>query len=377
MPEFGDHEATDDPLQVLRHSTAHLLAAAVTELYPGAKYAIGPPIENPPGFYYDFDLGKPINEADLPAIESRMRRLAQADLPFVHETLPREQAIEEFRKRGQDYKLELIADKVEGNGVSVYRTGDFLDLCLGPHVKSTRDLKAFKLQRVSGAYWRGDEKKPQLTRIYGTAWQTQKELDDYLKFLEEAEKRDHKKLGKDLKLFLVDDRVGPGLPMWLPDGATIRREIERFIVDEEIARGYKHVRTPDVARLDLYRQSGHAKLYADYMYPPMKFEDGEELELRPVACPHHIVIYQSELRSYRDLPLRLAELAGYWRYERSGVLAGLNRVRHFTLNDAHVFCTPEQLIEEVKASPQPRRKQPAVWKTARTRPTRCRRPRPP
>jgi len=350
MPEFGDHEATDDPLQVLRHSTAHLLAAAVTELYPGAKYAIGPPIENPPGFYYDFDLGKPINEADLPAIESRMRRLAQADLPFVHETLPREQAIEEFRKRGQDYKLELIADKVEGNGVSVYRTGDFLDLCLGPHVKSTRDLKAFKLQRVSGAYWRGDEKKPQLTRIYGTAWQTQKELDDYLKFLEEAEKRDHKKLGKDLKLFLVDDRVGPGLPMWLPDGATIRREIERFIVDEEIARGYKHVRTPDVARLDLYRQSGHAKLYADYMYPPMKFEDGEELELRPVACPHHIVIYQSELRSYRDLPLRLAELAGYWRYERSGVLAGLNRVRHFTLNDAHVFCTPEQLIEEVKGA---------------------------
>ena len=350
MPEFGDHEATDDPLQILRHSTAHLLAAAVTELYPGAKYAIGPPIENPPGFYYDFDLGKPINEADLPAIESRMRRLAQADLPFVHETLPREQAIEEFRKRGQDYKLELIADKVEGNGVSVYRTGDFLDLCLGPHVKSTRDLKAFKLQRVSGAYWRGDEKKPQLTRIYGTAWQTQKELDDYLKFLEEAEKRDHKKLGKDLKLFLVDDRVGPGLPMWLPDGATIRREIERFIVDEEIARGYKHVRTPDVARLDLYRQSGHAKLYADYMYPPMKFEDGEELELRPVACPHHIVIYQSELRSYRDLPLRLAELAGYWRYERSGVLAGLNRVRHFTLNDAHVFCTPEQLIEEVKGA---------------------------
>ena len=350
MPEYGDHEATDDPLQILRHSTAHLLAAAVTELYPGAKYAIGPPIENPPGFYYDFDFGKPIAESDLPAIESRMRKLAQADLPFVHETLPREQAIEEFRKRGQDYKLELIADKVEGDGVSVYRTGDFLDLCLGPHVKTTRDLKAFKLQRVSGAYWRGDEKKPQLTRIYGTAWQTQKELDDYLKFLEEAEKRDHKRLGKDLKLFLVDDRVGPGLPMWLPDGATVRREIERFIVDEELARGYMHVATPDVARLDLYRQSGHANLYADYMYPPMKFEDGEELELRPVACPHHIVIYQSELRSYRDLPLRLAELAGYWRYERSGVLAGLNRVRHFTLNDAHVFCTREQLMEEVKGA---------------------------
>ncbi|HET7338212.1 MAG TPA: threonine--tRNA ligase [Candidatus Dormibacteraeota bacterium] len=350
MPEYGDHEASDDPLQILRHSTAHLLAAAVTELYPGAKYAIGPAIKEPPGFYYDFDFGKPISEADLPAIESRMRRIAQEGRKFEHEVLPREEAIGEFRKRGQDYKLELITDKVSGDGVSVYRTGEFLDLCLGPHVSSTRDLKAFKLQRVSGAYWRGDEKKPQLTRIYGTAWQSQKELDDYLKFLEDAEKRDHKKLGKDLKLFLVDDRVGPGLPMWLPDGATIRREIERFIVDEELARGYDHVVTPDVARLDLYRQSGHAKLYADYMYPPMTFEDGEELELRPVACPHHIVIYQSELRSYRDLPLRLAELAGYWRYERSGVLQGLNRVRHFTLNDAHIFCTPDQLMDEVKGA---------------------------
>jgi threonyl-tRNA synthetase len=350
MAGYGDHEATDDPLQILRHSTAHLLAAAVTELYPGAKYAIGPAIDNPPGFYYDFDFGKPISDADLPAIESRMRKLAQSDLPFVHDTLPREQAIEEFRKRGQDYKLELIADKVEGDGVSVYRTGDFIDLCLGPHVRSTRDLKAFKLQRVSGAYWRGDEKKPQLTRIYGTAWQTPKELDDYLKFLEEAEKRDHKKLGKDLKLFAVDDRVGPGLPLWLPDGATIRRELERFIVDEELARGYQHVRTPDVARLDLYRQSGHAQLYADYMYPPMKFEDGEELELRPVNCPHHIVVYQTELRSYRDLPLRIAEIGNNWRYERSGTLAGMNRVRSFALNDAHIFCTPEQLMDEVKGA---------------------------
>ncbi len=350
MAGYGDHEATDDPLQILRHSTAHLLAAAVTELYPDARYAIGPAIENPPGFYYDFDFGKPLAESDLPAIESRMRRLAQADLPFIHETLPREQAMEEFRRRGQDYKLELIADKVEGDGVSVYRTGDFLDLCLGPHVRSTKDLKAFKLQRVSGAYWRGDEKKPQLTRIYGTAWQTQKELDDYLKFLEEAEKRDHKKLGRDLKLFAIDDRVGPGLPLWLPDGATVRRELERFIVDEELARGYLHVRTPDVARLDLYRRSGHAQLYRDFMYPPMRFEDGEELELRPVNCPHHIVIYQTELRSYRDLPLRIAEIGNNWRYERSGTLAGMNRVRAFALNDAHIFCTPEQLMDEVKGA---------------------------
>ena len=349
MPDYGEHEATDDPLQVLRHSTAHLLAAAVVELYPEAKYGIGPAVQD--GFYYDFDFGgKSISEADLPAIESRMRRLAQADIPFVHEVLPRKQAIEEFVKRDQIYKLELIHDKVEGDEVSVYRTGEFLDLCRGPHVRSTKDLKAFKLMRVAGAYWRGDEKKPQLTRIYGTAWQTQRELDDYLKFLEEAEKRDHKKLGKDLKLFAVDDRVGPGLPLWLPDGATIRRELERFIVDEELSRGYLHVRTPDVARLDLFRQSGHAQLYSEYMYPAMKFEDGEELELRPVNCPHHIVIYQTELRSYRDLPLRIAEIGNNWRYERSGTLAGMNRVRAFALNDAHIFCTPDQLMDEVKGA---------------------------
>ena len=348
MAEYGDHEANDDPLEKLRHSTAHLLAAAVMELYPDAKYGIGPAVQD--GFYYDFEFSKPISESDLRAIESRMRRIVNEDRPFVHDTLSREEAIAEFRKRGQDYKLELIADKVEGDEVSVYRTGDFLDLCRGPHVRSTRDLKAFKLLRVAGAYWRGDEKKPQLTRIYGTAWPTPQQLDDYLKFLEEAEKRDHKKIGKEMKLFMVDERVGPGLPLWLPDGATIRRELERFIVDEELSRGYLHVRTPDVARLDLYRQSGHAQLYAEYMYPPMKFEDGEELELRPVNCPHHIVIYQSDLRSYRDLPMRIAEIGNNWRYERSGTLIGLNRVRAFALNDAHIFCTPDQLMGEVKGA---------------------------
>ncbi len=308
MPDYGDHEATDDPLQILRHSTAHLLAAAVTELYPDAKYAIGPAIKEPPGFYYDFDFGKHISEADLPAIESRMRRIAQEGRSFEHEILPRDKAIEEFRQRGQDYKLELINDKVSGDGVSVYRTGDFLDLCLGPHVKSTRDLKAFKLQRVSGAYWRGDEKRPQLTRIYGTAWQSQKELDDYLKFLEEAEKRDHKKLGKDLKLFAVDDRVGPGLPLWLPDGATIRRELERFIVDEELSRGYLHVRTPDVARLELFRQSGHAQLYREYMFPPTagqlpaphrRLPDGAA-QLSRAAAAHRGDRQQLALRALRD-----------------------------------------------------------------------------
>jgi threonyl-tRNA synthetase len=348
MPEYGDHEASDEPLEMLRHSTAHLLAAAVTELYPDAKYGIGPAVQD--GFYYDFAFSQPISESDLGAIESRMRRIVNEDRPFVHETLSREEAINEFRKRGQDYKLELIADKVEGDEVSVYRTGEFLDLCRGPHVRSTRDLKAFKLLRVAGAYWRGDEKQPQLTRIYGTAWPTPQQLSDYLKFLEDAEKRDHKKIGKDMKLFMVDDRVGPGLPLRLPDGTTIRRELERFIVDEELARGYLHVRTPDVARLELFQQSGHAQLYKEYMYPPMKFEDGEELELRPVNCPHHIVIYQSDLRSYRDLPMRIAEIGNNWRYERSGTLMGMNRVRSFALNDAHIFCTPDQLMGEVKGA---------------------------
>jgi threonyl-tRNA synthetase len=348
MADYGDHESSNDPLHILRHSTAHLLAAAVTELYPDAKYGIGPPVQD--GFYYDFAFSKPISESDLSAIESRMRRIAQEDRPFVRDVVSRDQALEEFRKHGQDYKIELINDKVEGDEVSLYRTGDFVDLCRGPHVRSTKDLKAFKLLRVAGAYWRGDEKKPQLTRIYGTAWPSAKELEEHMKFLEEAEKRDHKKLGKDLKLFTVDERVGPGLPIWLPAGATVRRELERFIVDEELARGYLHVRTPDVARLDLYRQSGHAQLYAENMYPPMRFEDGEELELRPVNCPHHIVVYQSELHSYRDLPMRIAEIGNNWRYERSGTLIGLNRVRAFALNDAHIFCTPDQLMDEVKGS---------------------------
>src|SRR3989441_5271634 len=348
MAEYGDHESSEDPLHVLRPPPAHLLAGAVMELSPDASYGIGPPVQD--GFYYDFAFTKPISESDLPAIESRMRRIAQQDRPFVKETMSRREAIEEFRRRGQDYKLELINDKVEGDEVSVYRTGDFLDLCRGPHVRSTKDLKAFKLLRVAGAYWRGDEKRPQLTRIYGTSWPSQKELDEHLKFLEEAEKRDHKKLGKELKFSRVEDRAGPGRPLGLPDGATIRRELERSIVDEELARGSLHVRTPDVARLDLSRQSGHAQLYAENMYPPMRFEDGEELELRPVNCPHHIVVFQSELRSYRDLPMRIAEIGNNWRYERSGTLIGLNRVRAFALNDAHIFCTPAQLMDEVKAA---------------------------
>ncbi len=350
MADYGDHESSEDPLHILRHSTAHLLAAAVTELYPDAKYGIGPPVQD--GFYYDFAFSKPISESDLGAIESRMRRIAQEDRPFVREVVSREQALDEFGKRGQDYKLELINDKVEGDEVSLYRTGDFVDLCRGPHVRSTKDLKFFKLLRVAGAYWRGDEKKPQLTRIYGTAWPTSKELEEHMKFLEEAEKRDHKKLGKELKLFALDERVGVGQVIWLPDGATIRRELERWIVDEELRRGYKHVITPHVARLDLYRQSGHWELFHETMYPPMKFEDGEELELRPMNCPHHILVYEHGLHSYRDLPLRIAELGQNYRLEKSGELMGMVRVRSFNLNDAHIFCTPDQAIGEVKGAIQ-------------------------
>jgi threonyl-tRNA synthetase len=348
MADYGDHESNEDPLHILRHSTAHLLAAAVTELYPDAKYGIGPPVQD--GFYYDFAFSKPISESDLGAIESRMRRIAQEDRPFVREIVSREQALDEFRKRGQDYKIELINDKVEGDEVSLYRTGDFVDLCRGPHVRSTKDLKFFKLLRVAGAYWRGDEKKPQLTRIYGTAWPSSKELEEHMKFLEEADKRDHKKLGKELKLFALDERVGVGQVIWLPDGATIRRELERWIVDEELRRGYKHVITPHVAKLDLYRQSGHWELFRETMYPPMKFEDGEELELRPMNCPHHILVYEHDLHSYRDLPLRIAELGQNYRLEKSGELMGMVRVRSFNLNDAHIFCTPDQVVGEVKGA---------------------------
>ena len=348
MAEYADHESSEDPLHILRHSSAHLLAAAVTELYPDAKYGIGPPVQD--GFYYDFAFSKAISESDLGAIESRMRRIAQEDRPFVKETMTREQALDEFRKRGQDYKIELINDKVEGDEVSVYRTGEFLDLCRGPHVRSTKELKAFKLLRVAGAYWRGDEKQPQLTRIYGTSWPSAKELDEHLKFLEEAEKRDHKKLGKELKLFALDERVGVGQVIWLPDGTTIRRELERWIVDEELKRGYRHVVTPHVAKLDLYKQSGHWQLFHDTMYPPMRFEDGEELELRPMNCPHHILVYSHDLHSYRDLPLRIAELGQNYRLEKSGELMGMVRVRSFTLNDAHIFCTPEQVVAEVRGA---------------------------
>ncbi len=340
-----------EPLYVLRHSTAHLLAAAVIGLWPGTKYAIGPPVEN--GFYYDFEFPEPVSEKDLPRVEKKMTQLVQARLPFRQVLLPRAEAIARFGELGQTYKLEILDHEAkEDEIISSYETGDFFDLCRGPHVDSTGDLRFFKLLRVAGAYWRGDEHNQQLTRIYGTAWPTKAELDDYLQALREAAQRDHKKLGRELELFALDERTGQGNVLWLPHGATIRRELERWIVDEQLARGYQHVMTPVVADLDVWRQSGHAELYHDVMYPPMVTPEGQELELRPMTCQHHIMVYEHEPRSYRDLPMRIGEIANLYRYEKSGELMGMIRVRSFALSDAHLFVAPEQLEQEVLAALQ-------------------------
>ncbi len=342
MPEPVD-------LEVLRHSTAHLLAAAVCELYPGAQYAIGPAIED--GFYYDFDLGRAIKEEELEAIETRMRDIAARRPAYVQEVIDRDRAIEAFKVRGQQYKLEILTDGEAASEpeVSLYRTGDFLDLCRGPHVRDAGEIQHFKLTRVAGAYWRGDEHNQMLQRIYGTAWNSDEDLADYFRRLEQARARDHKKLGRELKLFAIDDKVGKGLPLWLPRGATVRRVLEEYILDAERRAGYQHVYTPHIARTELYQISGHLHSYRDSMYAPFGVED-EEYILRPMNCPHHIRIYQDEPHSYRELPLRIAELGTVYRYEKSGELGGLMRVRGFTINDAHIFCTPEQVKSEFIAT---------------------------
>jgi threonyl-tRNA synthetase len=345
MAEY-DAEVSSDPLYVLRHSTAHILAAAVTDLFPEAKYAGGPPVEN--GFYYDFDLPRPLSEDDLAPIERRMAEIIARGDRFEQELLPQAEAVRRFTELGQPYKLYWVNQKASDDElVSCYRTGDFFDLCRGPHLASAAEIPAFKLMRVAGAYWLGDERNRQLSRVYGTAWFSPEELQDYLDTVAEAEKRDHKRLGRELKLFALDERTGVGNVLWLPSGATVRRELERWIVDEELARGYQHVVTPVMARLDLYKQSGHWERYHDSMFPVMEAESGEELELRPMNCPHHILVYESELRSYRDLPLRLAEIGANYRWEKSGELMGMIRVRSFALNDAHIFCTPDQLHAEI------------------------------
>jgi threonyl-tRNA synthetase len=361
-----DHDArigivtpdSDDGREVLRHSTAHVMAQAVTDLFPGAKYAIGPAIAD--GFYYDFELpgGAHFSDDDLGRIEARMREIVQADEPFVREELDREHAIATFSD--QPYKIEIIervdpaddSEVGEGNVISVYRNPrdgkpPFVDLCRGPHVPSTKRLGAFKLTKVAGAYWRGDEKRPMLQRIYGTAWESKAALDDHLHRLEEAEKRDHRKLGAELDLFSFPDEIGSGLAVFHPKGGAVRRVMEDYSRRRHEEAGYEFVNSPHITKANLFEESGHLDWFADGMFPPMELDGGTEYYLKPMNCPFHILIYRSRMRSYRELPLRLFEFGTVYRYEKSGVVHGLTRVRGMTQDDAHIFCTREQVVPEL------------------------------
>ncbi|HYM16168.1 MAG TPA: threonine--tRNA ligase [Dehalococcoidia bacterium] len=331
----------EDRLYRMRHSAAHIMAEAVLELFPEAKFAIGPPIEH--GFYYDFELPRALTPEDLPVVEERMRARMASDVPFEHSELSKAEALRKFAD--QPFKVELI-DGIADEKVSLYKQGAFLDLCEGPHVERTGQVPPFKLTSVAGAYWRGDEKRPMLQRIYGALFETQAELDDYLRRLEESAKRDHRKLGRELQLFTSNELVGAGLPTLLPKGATIRRLLEEYITRQERDAGYEHVYSPDLGKVDLYKRSGHWEHYRDSMFPPMQLEH-EEMVLRPMNCPHHILVYESSLHSYRELPVRIAELGTMYRYEKSGVVGGLSRVRAMTLNDAHIFCRPDQIKPEI------------------------------
>ncbi|SNZ11768.1 threonyl-tRNA synthetase [Terribacillus aidingensis] len=330
-------------VEIMRHSAAHLLAQAVKRLYGNVQFGVGPVIEN--GFYYDMDLEASITPEDLPKIEKEMQRIVDANLPIVRKVVSREEAKAMFREIGDELKMELIDAIPEDQDVTIYEQGEFFDLCRGIHVPSTGKIKVFKLLSISGAYWRGDSNNQMLQRIYGTAFEKKGQLDDYLKMLEEAKERDHRKLGKELELFTVSQKVGQGLPLWLPKGATIRRTIERYIVDLEEKLGYDHVYTPVLGSVDLYKTSGHWDHYKDDMFPTMEM-DNEDLVLRPMNCPHHMMVYKNELHSYRSLPIRIAELGTMHRHEMSGALAGLQRVRAMTLNDAHIFARPDQLKDE-------------------------------
>ena len=332
-----------EDLETLRHSTAHVMAAAVLDLFPGTVIGIGPATDE--GFYYDFGFQERLLPEQLPKIEARMREIVKAATPFVKEEVPRAEAVALFERLHQPLKVELIEEKVTEPNARLYRTGDFVDLCLGPHVPNAGKLGAFRLLSIAGAYWKGSEKNQQLTRIYGTAFPTEAELDAHLKMLEEAAKRDHRKLGKELDLFVIDEMVGRGLPLLTPKGAAIRHQMEEFILRLERRQGYEHVKTPDIARLELYRVSGHLDRYRDSMYAPSEVED-EEWQLRPMNCPHHIRLFQRKPSSFRDLPVRIAELGTVYRYEKSGEVSGLIRVRAFTINDAHIFCRPDQLNVE-------------------------------
>jgi len=332
---------SDDRLDTIRHSASHVMAEAVLQMFPDAKFAIGPAIDE--GFYYDFDLPRALTPDDLPAIEERMRTIANENSPFVRKEISKADAQALFAD--QPYKLELIND-LDDETISTYTQGSFTDLCRGPHVASAKEVGAFKLMRTAGAYWRGDESRPMLQRVYGVAFETQQQLEDYLKKVEEAAKRDHRKLGRDLDLFSVHDEIGPGLVCWHPNGAIVRELVESFWKDEHRKRGYGLVYTPHIGKLDQWKQSGHWDFYRENLYSPMDV-DGQQYLLKPMNCLGHILIFKSRTRSYRELPIRMAELGTVYRYERAGVLYGLTRVRGFTQDDAHVFCRQDQIQEEV------------------------------
>ncbi|HRO18244.1 MAG TPA: threonine--tRNA ligase, partial [Ferruginibacter sp.] len=328
------------------HSSAHLMAEAVEATFPGVKFWVGPPVEK--GFYYDMDLGAyKITEDDLASLEKKMNELARQNNPFVRKEIAKADAVQYFSDKGDEYKLDLLSNLEDGN-ITFYTQGGFTDLCRGPHIPSTGPIKAIKLLSIAGAYWKGDEKNKQLTRIYGVTFPSQKELDEYLAMLEEAKKRDHRKLGKELSIYTYDDEIGQGLPLWLPNGAVIIEELERLAKETEYAQGYKRVVTPHIAKESLYLTSGHLPYYEDSMYPPMEL-DGTKYYLRAMNCPHHHKIFAAEPRSYKDLPLRLAEYGTCYRYEQSGELFGLMRVRCLHMNDAHIYCTREQFADEFRA----------------------------
>ena len=330
-----------EKVEKMRHSASHVMAEAVQSLFPEVKFGIGPTIED--GFYYDFDLPRPLTPDDLPVIEAKMAEIIAADLPFTHHEVDKEEARHIFTH--QRYKLELI-DEIPDEKVTLYRQGSFTDLCKGPHVKSTGEIKVFKLLSIAGAYWRGDERQPMLQRIYGAAFETEKELERHQERLAEAAKRDHRRLGRELDLFSFHEEAGPGLVHWHPKGATVRRTIEDFWIQEHLKRGYEIVYTPHIAKIDLWKTSGHWEFYREHLYSPMEVE-GQQYLIKPMNCNAHILMYKSRLRSYRELPLRWAELGTVYRYERSGVLHGLTRVRGFTQDDAHIFCRPDKLEDEV------------------------------
>ena len=331
-------------LNVLRHTASHIMAQAIKRLYPQAKLAIGPFIEN--GFYYDIDVEPKLVEADLEKIEAEMKKIIKENLKVEAFILPTDEALKLMEERNEPYKVELINDLPEGEEISFFKQGEFVDLCTGPHMLYTKAVKVFKLMNITGAYWRGNEKNKMLQRIYATAFDSKEGLEKYLQDLEEAKQRDHRKIGKDLELFMTHELVGAGLPLYLPNGATIRRTLERYIQDKELALGYKHVYTPSLANVALYKTSGHWDHYKEDMFPAMKM-DNEEMVLRPMNCPHHMLVYKNKLRSYRDLPIRIGELANDFRYEASGSVCGLERVRQMCQNDAHLFVRPDQIKDEV------------------------------